>query len=44
MGNRGPRTIGGSPVTLSVYVDAVFVHAVSLGATALRPVAEAMGG
>ncbi len=41
MGIRGPKAIGGSPVTLSVYVedvDTVFDRAVSAGATALRAV------
>lgn len=38
---RGPRSIGGTPVTLSVYVedvDAVFDRAVNAGATALRAI------
>lgn len=37
----GPKTIGGSPVTISVYVDAVdevFEQAVESGAKVLRPV------
>jgi PhnB protein len=41
MGVKGPRSVGGTPVTLSVYVDdvdAVFDRAVRAGATALRPV------
>ena len=41
MGGRSPRTVGGSPVIVSVYVDdvdAVFERAVQAGATALRPV------
>jgi len=41
IGVRSPRSIGGTPVTLSVYVDdvdAVFDRAVSAGATPLRPV------
>ncbi len=41
MDQRGPRSIGGTPVTLSVYVDdvdAVFDRAVTAGATPLRPV------
>ena len=41
MGQLSPRTIGGSPVTLSVYVedvDSAFDRAVSAGATVLRPV------
>ncbi len=40
MGIHGPRTIGGSPVTLHVYVedaDAAFERAVNAGATSLRP-------
>ncbi len=41
MGMRGPKTIGGTPVTISVYVedvDGIFDKAVAAGATALRPV------
>ncbi len=41
MGIRGPKAIGGTPVTISVYVDdvdAVFDRAVAAGATALRQV------
>jgi PhnB protein len=41
MGNRGPKTVGGTPVTISVYVenvDDVFDRAVEEGAAALRPV------
>jgi PhnB protein len=41
MGNRGPKSIGGSPVTLTVYVedvDEVFDRAVKQGASVLRPV------
>jgi len=37
----GPKSIGGTPVTISVYVedvDAVFDAAVAAGATAVRPV------
>lgn len=40
MGARGPRTIGGTPVTLHVYVenvDEVFERAVKAGAQVLRP-------
>jgi len=40
MGVAGPRTIGGTPVTISVYVedvDAVYQRAVEAGATSLRP-------
>ncbi len=38
---RGPKALGGTPVTLHVYVedaDAVFERAVEAGARALRPV------
>jgi PhnB protein len=41
MGARGPKTIGGSPVTISVYVDDVdstFASALAEGATELRAV------
>jgi PhnB protein len=41
MGLRGPKAIGGTPVTISVYVedvDAVFDRALEAGATSLRPV------
>ena len=41
MGIRGPKAIGGSPVTISVYVDdvdGVFELAVKEGATATRQV------
>lgn len=41
LGVRSPKTIGGTPVTISVYVedvDAVFDAAVAAGATALQPV------
>ncbi len=40
IGIRGPKAIGGSPVTLSVYVedvDAVFDRALAAGAKSLRP-------
>jgi PhnB protein len=40
-GIRGPKAIGGSPVTISVYVedvDGVFERAVNAGAKSLRPV------
>lgn len=40
MGARGPRSVGGSPVGLMVYVDdvdATFARAVELGATAVSP-------
>lgn len=41
IGNRGPKSVGGTPVTLSVYVedvDEVFVRALAAGATEVRPV------
>jgi len=41
MGGQSPKSIGGTPVTMMVYVedvDAVFNTAVSAGATAERPV------
>ena len=47
MGVRGPKAYGGSPVTLSVYVedvDAAFDRALKLGAKALRPVATQFYG
>ncbi len=41
MGTRGPKSLGGSPVTISVYVedvDSVFDKAINAGATSHRPV------
>ena len=41
MGVSGPKSIGGTPVTLHVYVedvDAVFDAALAAGATSVRPV------
>ena len=41
MGVLSPRTVGGTPVTISVYVDdvdAVFDAAVAAGASSVRPV------
>jgi PhnB protein len=41
MGQRSPKSVGGSPVILSVYtedVDDTFERAIKAGATALRPV------
>ena len=41
MGIQAPKTIGGTPVTLHVYVedsDAAFERALNAGATSLRPV------
>ena len=47
MGIRSPTDIGGTPVTLGVYVndvDAVFQAALERGATAVRPVADQFHG
>ena len=47
IGARGPRSIGGSPVSLMLYVedvDAVVTKAVSLGAKLIRPVADQFYG
>jgi len=41
MGAQGPRSLGGSPVTISIYVedvDEVFDKAVKAGAKSVRPV------
>jgi PhnB protein len=41
VGNRSPKSVGGTPVTLSMYVedvDEVFARALKAGATELRPV------
>jgi PhnB protein len=43
MDARGPRAVGGTPVSLHVYVedvDSLFERAVQAGATALRPVED----
>lgn len=40
MGVQGPKTVGGTPVTISVYVedvDSVYERAVNAGAKGLRP-------
>jgi PhnB protein len=47
MGIRGPQAIGGTPVTMSVYVedvDSVFDRAVKAGAKTLRPVEDQFYG
>ncbi|MDH6131254.1 PhnB protein [Kitasatospora sp. MAA4] len=47
MGARSPKTIGGTPVLLNVYVpdvDAVFEAALAHGATVLRPLANQFYG
>ncbi|HZI36673.1 MAG TPA: VOC family protein [Acidimicrobiia bacterium] len=44
---RGPKSIGGTPVTVHVYVedvDDVFARAVQAGATPLRPVEDQFYG
>jgi len=46
-GYRGPQALGGTPVSLLVYVpdvDAAFARAVAAGATAQRPVADQFYG
>jgi PhnB protein len=47
MDARGPKAIGGSPVTLSIYVedvDSVIDRAVAAGATSVRPVKDQFYG
>ena len=47
LGLRGPKAIGGTPVTISVYVedvDGVVERAVQAGATVLRPVEDQFYG
>jgi PhnB protein len=47
MGARSPRTVGGTPVSLHVYVenvDDVFDRAVQAGARSLRPVEDRFYG
>jgi PhnB protein len=47
MGQRSPRALGGSPVTISVYVedvDAVFAKALDAGATEVRAVEDQFYG
>jgi PhnB protein len=47
LGIRAPSTIGGTPVTLSLYVedvDKVFARAVDAGAIAVRPVTDQFYG
>ncbi|MFN2495760.1 MAG: VOC family protein [Pseudonocardiaceae bacterium] len=47
MGFRAPKSIGGTPVTISVYVadvDAVFDSAIGAGAVSLRPVTNEFYG
>jgi PhnB protein len=47
MGSRSPKDVGGTPVTISVYVedvDATFDRALRGGATQLRPVEDQFYG
>lgn len=47
MGARGPRSFGGTPVNLLLYVndcDAVFARAVAAGATVKRPLKDQFYG
>jgi PhnB protein len=47
MGARSPRSIGGSPVTIHVYVDdvdATFERALQAGASSLQPVEDRFYG
>ena len=47
MGNLGPKSVGGTPVTLMLYVedvDAVYARALEAGAKELRPVADQFYG
>jgi PhnB protein len=47
VGVRGPKTIGGTPVTISLYVkdvDDVFTRAIDAGATSVRPVTDQFYG
>ena len=46
-GNKGPETLGGTPVGLAIYVpdcDAVFAQAVAAGATVKKPVEDQFYG
>jgi PhnB protein len=47
MGCRAPRTIGGTPVSLHLYVedaDAFYERAIAAGATATMPICDAFWG
>ena len=47
MGYRGPQSLGGSSVSIHLYVedvDAIFARAVELGATVAMPVADQFDG
>jgi PhnB protein len=46
-GNKGPKALGGTPVTIHLYVedcDAVFARAVEAGATVAMPLADMFWG
>jgi len=47
MGHKGPKSLGGTPISLAVYVedvDKVVDHAVTKGATILQPVEDKFYG
>ncbi|MCI0488550.1 MAG: VOC family protein [Blastocatellia bacterium] len=47
MGSRSPKTLGGTPISLNLYledVDASFERAVAAGAQAIMPVADMFWG
>lgn len=47
MGHKGPQTLGGSPVSLLLYVkdcDAIFARALAAGAKQVRPLANQFYG
>jgi PhnB protein len=47
MGSRGPKTLGGTPVTIHLYVrdvDAVFAQAIKAGAKSKLPVTDMFWG
>lgn len=47
MGYRGPKSLGGTPVSIMIYlenVDAVFNQAIAAGAKVLRPLANQFYG
>jgi PhnB protein len=47
MGAKGPKSLGGSPVTLQTYVedvDATFDKAIKAGATSVRPLEDQFYG
>ena len=47
MGGKGPKALGGTPVTVHLYVpdsDKVFAQAVAAGATVVMPIADMFWG